>query len=270
MQATRAIEPMPLPDLVPNADIGAVPRIEWVAPESLHVEEAYQRDLSRRSVNLIATIVAEWNWVKFKPPVCVDTEDGRRVVIEGQHTAIAAASHTAISEIPVIISAGVSLSDRARAFVAHNRNRLAITGYQMHRAAVAAGDDVALAVEDGCRLAGVTLLANTRPRGEWRSGETIAIKGLERVGREKGKAGVARVLRILVRARHQPITAKMIATVYMLLYAPEWAVREDEKLADVLARRSADGWDRLAAPDGERCSARDIAVCVFRHLQGTR
>src|SRR5262245_49208195 len=103
MTGLRKIAPIPVPNLVP-ATIGEVgPTFEWASPGDLWVEETYQRNLSERSISLIRKIVANWSWAGIKPPICARDEDGRLVVVDGQHTAIAAASHGGIPSIPIMI-----------------------------------------------------------------------------------------------------------------------------------------------------------------------
>jgi len=270
-EALRAIEPLSIPDLQfrPTAEIGAMPHFEMARPQDLFVEASYQRDLSKRSIALIRTIVANWDWRRFKPPICSALDDGRRAVIDGQHTAIAAACHPAIEQIPIFLTETGTIADRANAFVGHNRDHVAITQLQMHRAAVAAGDEVAVAVDDACRLAGVTLLAVNRPRGEWKPGETIAIKGIYRAVQEKGRAGASRVLKILVRARCMPVGAVLLGAVFDLLYAAEWRWKDDDALADVIAAKSTDDWLRWAQDhrDGQT-STRTLAIEWYRRLSG--
>src|SRR5262249_49633203 len=95
-----------MPDVTP-APIGTdIPAFEWVDPKTLHVEESYQRKIPDKSRKLIRHIVASWHWAQMKPPICVRDEKKRLLVIDGQHTAMAAASHKGIKEIPVMIVAG--------------------------------------------------------------------------------------------------------------------------------------------------------------------
>ncbi len=92
MSSLRAIEPMALPGVEPGPIAGDMPRLEWGDPTTLWVDETYQRNISERLVKLIRKIVAEFAWRRFSPPKVVPV-DGRRHVLDGQHTAIAAASH---------------------------------------------------------------------------------------------------------------------------------------------------------------------------------
>lgn len=130
MSALRPIVPLPLPRMKP-ATLGSLPEIRWVDPTTLHVEETYQRNLSPASMRHIRKIVVEWDWSKFKPPTCVEADDGNLVVTDGQHTAIAAASHGGIPKIPVIISTADGMARRAAAFISHNSNNLRLTPAQI-------------------------------------------------------------------------------------------------------------------------------------------
>src|SRR6185437_3072554 len=114
------------------------PMVEWMAPTDLLVDDAYQRGLGPKSVDLIRRIVEHWDWRRFKPPIVAWTEAGFEV-IDGQHTAIAAASRPDIAKIPVMVVVATAMTDRAQAFVGHNRDRLNVSPMQLHHAMVAAG-----------------------------------------------------------------------------------------------------------------------------------
>ena len=153
----RGVRALNLGDLAPAEITTAAPTIEWVDPKTLLVDGEYQRHLSEASISLIRRIVAGWDWARFKPPVVARTEEGLEV-IDGQHTATAAATHPAIELIPVIVVEAAAVADRARAFVGHNRDRLNVTKMQMHFSAVAAGDEDAMTVTQVCDRAGVKIL----------------------------------------------------------------------------------------------------------------
>ena len=86
----RKIGRINLPNLEPNAVSGAVPECVMVDPSALYVEEQYQRNLADKSIKLIRRMVRTWNWAHMKPPICVRSGD-KLFVVDGQHTAIAAA-----------------------------------------------------------------------------------------------------------------------------------------------------------------------------------
>jgi hypothetical protein len=144
------------------------PRFIEVDPADLYVDERYQRDVSARGLRLIRKIVQNWNWSELKPPVVVEVFEPLRVtgisesgyhVIDGQHTAIGAVTHnaltssgfkSAIGKIPVMVVSADSVEARSRAFLGQNTSRVGITKLQLFRAAVAAGDEDALTATQVC------------------------------------------------------------------------------------------------------------------------
>jgi hypothetical protein len=204
----------------------AAPVFEEVDPLTLLVDGAYQRALSDRSLMLIRKIVRNWDWRRFKPPIVALTEQGLEV-IDGQHTAIAAATHPGIAKIPVMIVEAAEQSSRASAFVGHNRDRLGLTPMQMHHAAVAAGDEDAQTIDLVCARAGATILRSTPANGVWKPRETVAVRAIgsliNRLGAQKARI----CLQVLADAECSPIMAGQLKAVEMLLHEPEYAEEID-------------------------------------------
>jgi hypothetical protein len=101
------------------------------------------------------------------------TDEGT-MVLDCQHTAIAAASHPGIHEIPVLLVDAPEQRDQASSFVALNRDRIGITTAQMHAAAVVAGDRAALAIECVCEWAGVRVV-NVQPGNGLKPRDTMGV-----------------------------------------------------------------------------------------------
>ena len=153
----RTVEPLPLPEGWSPAEPEAFePRFEWIEPTSLLIDPKYQRNLTEASVRLIHRIAAGWSWRRFKPPIVAETDAGLHI-LDGQHTAIGAASHGGIPKIPVMIVEGADQLERARAFLGHNRDRVGLTALSLFHAAVAAGDESAQTVMQVCGRAGVVV-----------------------------------------------------------------------------------------------------------------
>lgn len=227
----RSIEPINLAGLAPTTPTTTGPIFEWVDPASLLVNETYQRDLSERSIKLIRRIVDGWNWTKFKPPVCSLGDNGLEV-IDGQHTAIAAASHPHVSQIPVMIVETETVQDRASAFIGQNTDRLGITKMQLHRAAVAAGDEEALTIEQVCQRSGVHLLMAKPHR--WKTGDSLAVSAIGALIDRRGAMGARRVMELLVQAESAPVTQAGLKAVEMILFDPDYAEADQEHLADAI------------------------------------
>jgi hypothetical protein len=242
----RQISPISFPSLVP-ADVGPRPSIELVDPRKLFVEDRYQRNLSERSVSLIARIVTGFDWRAFKPPIVARRSDGVCVIIDGQHTAIGAASNPNVDLIPVVMVDAAEISDRAGAFLRHNRDRVGMTYMQIHHAAVAAGDEVAVAVEDACRRAGARILRWPTANAQCAVGDTMAVTTISKICSKKGVAFTARLLKILVEAGQAPIEALAVNAVYELLTDADWRGKfEPESLSLVIRQRAVKEWAQWA------------------------
>jgi hypothetical protein len=213
----RAIVPLAMPAGVRPAPVAtAAPTFRMVRPTALLVEESYQRDLSPRSVKLIRKIVSGWDWAKFKPPVCAETPDGLHV-IDGQHTAIAAASHPDIGEILVVVVEAPEVESRAGAFVAHNRDRLAMSALQIFVAEVTAGSAEAISVLKAVTSGGGRIPRNTPAKGGSRPGEIVAIAAARRVHSANGPERLERLVRIAVASGVKPISSTVVYGLQALL-----------------------------------------------------
>lgn len=224
------------------------PTFEWVDPRALFVEDAYQREFGERGIALARKIVAGFSWSKFKAPICVRLadNDGILVCIDGQHTAIGAASHPGIAEIPVMIVTGVSIRERAAAFVGHNRDRIGLTQMAIWSAEVASGDALAVTMAAALRTAGATILTRSiNLRGAAPVGATIAVGTIRKIAKEQGEAALARVLTVLVKAGRGPIKAGEIAAAAAILEKVEEPI--DDALRAVIASKSPEAWAAAVA-----------------------
>lgn len=232
----RAIAGMTIPQKK-DGILSTVPEVRMVAPTELKVESAYQRDLSGKSLGLIRKIIIGWDWAKFKPPVCAETEDGL-FIIDGQHTAIAAASRPEIKTIPVMVVAAARIERRAEAFVAHNRDRLTMTAAQVFYGEVAAGDREAIAALEIVKRAGGTIPRLPVQRSYAKPGQVTAISEVRRILAGPGPSVLERVIRIAVLSKVAPISMTVVSGLRILLtekYFSETTDLHDTKIASALA-----------------------------------
>lgn len=222
MSGLRRIAEMKVPGIEPGPVGDDYPAVEDVDPKTLLVDEKYQRNLSERSVSLIRKIVAGWDWRAFKPPVVVRTGDGMHV-LDGQHTAIAAASHPGVKTIPVMVVRADTQEERAGAFVKHNRDRIQATPTQLHFALVAAGDEQALTVQQVCDRAGARILKSPPGAGRFQPGDTMAVAGIGTLVNKRHAHGARRVVQICVDAKLAPIGAGTLKAVEELIFGDEYA-----------------------------------------------
>jgi len=248
----RQIRPLPgVKDLAGEIRT-RVPQVVWLDPKDLYVDETYQRNLSRKSMQLISKIVTGFSWAHYKPPIVA--KDGRSkvmFVIDGQHTAIAAASHPDIKKIPVFLVEATEVSSRARGFIAHNKDRIAMTAMQLHHSSVVAGDPEAIEIATTCERAGVSIV-RFPPPGGFGPRETMALTSVKTLLRTIGSAKAISVLKVLASADLAPIRSDQIKAVARLLYSSEF---EGEVTAQELkAMLSSISHDQVAI------KARDLAA----------
>lgn len=217
----RPIRKMNMPDVIPGGADMPEPRFERAKPEALLVDETYQRNLSERSVKLIRKIVAHWDWRTFMPPVVVKTKDGLHV-IDGQHTAIAAASHPAITDIPVMVVKAEQLEDRAKTFLGRNRDRISVTANQLYYAGVSAGDETSVTIKQVCDRAGIRILKQPPGAAVFKPGDTLAIGAVSALVNRRGALRARQVLQVLGDAKLAPVPQMLIKAVEELLCNKEY------------------------------------------------
>lgn len=275
-QLLRSIQPINIAGLDTAAPDDGEPICERVDPASLFVDPSYQRDIGERGLRQIRKIVEAWSWSKFKPPICAYAEhDGVSVlkVLDGQHTAIAAASHPDIDMIPVMIVDAADTASQAEAFVGQNTQRLGVTMLQLHRAGLVAGDDDAVTMEQVCNRASVLILDNPPARGQYRPRETVAIKAIRDLIDRRGAMKARMILEVLANADLAPITANHIRAAELLMTDPEYC--EGFEVADltteiVTAGKSAENEAKVFSVAHKVPVWRALAVQWFRKVKKRR
>lgn len=233
---TRWVEPIKFEGLR-KPILSAAPKLRMADPTVLRVEAKYQRDISRKSLKLIEKIVANWDWAKFKPPICAQTEQGLWI-IDGQHTAIAAATHPEIKEIPILIVNAAEIARRAAAFVSHNTDRVVMTPAQVFHGQVAAGVNDAPAILDAVIRGGGKVPRGTVGRRDSKPGYVTGIEELRVIYRAHGSATLERIIRIAVLSKITPVGMLVLRAVRDVIageHASRCASMSDTKIAGALA-----------------------------------
>jgi hypothetical protein len=216
----RRVQPIENFQGVAIGEIGDKPELMWVAPTDLYVDETYQRNLSAKSMRLIGKISSAFRWAHFGVPIvgrCSETS--RLFLIDGQHTAIGAATR-GVPLIPVLIVTVERMQDRARAFVSRNRDRIAVTQLQQHHSDIVAEDPETVQVEAVCREAGIKILRHPAPRAVFLPGETIALATIKWLLRRYGQEGAITALRAV--AKCAPVSADAIKAAAKLTLDPAY------------------------------------------------
>lgn len=255
MKGLRSIVPLPresLRGITPAPIVGKPPTIEWVNPRDLFIEESYQRDVGENGTALIRRIVQEFSWHKFKTPICFRAPefDGAIVVVDGQHTSIGCATREEIEIIPVAVYESATEAERAAAFVAHNRDKVALTMQAIFKADIAPGDQFAVAANRACEAAGAKILTQainlSLPRPV---GETMAVGTIRSIVKKFGEEHLTRTMRVLVAAGRGPIKAQEIGAVSNILVNWRDDADVDALLADLIRSKTAKAWASLGAQE---------------------
>lgn len=262
----RGVRPISLAGIAPTAADTAPPEFEWVDPGTLLIDDGYQRNLSERSAKLIRKICYNWDWRRFKPPVCARTSRGLEI-IDGQHTAIAACSHPEVDRIPIMVVVAAERVDRAQAFIGQNRDRLNITPMQLHYAASAAGDEDAVTMDQVCERAGVRILKCPPGNGAYKPGDTVAVTAIGALINRRGAMRAREILQVLTAASCAPVSAGQIKAVECLLHDAEFKGEiEAESITTALLALGGDA-DREAAVFAATHKVpvwRALAIVLFR------
>jgi len=268
MPLIRPVRPIDLPTDFAKAAIGRRPRLATMDPAELSIDDSYQRELSKKSMRLIQNLVRDWDWRRYKIPVVARVGEAWHV-IDGQHTAIAALTHGGIGEIDVMIVEAEDETERARAFIGHNRDRVPITNTQLFFAAAAAGDEDALTALRVCERAGATILRNPSPGRAFRPGELIAIAALVQLVRRRSALKARTVIETLVKAKIAPISSEYINAVDTILHDENFGNVEPEAIIAALDRFGqsiAAKVTELALAKRMR-KARALAVVLYQHTK---
>jgi hypothetical protein len=183
-----------------NPALGSPPTLEWRAVGELHIDASYQREINAGpSQTLIRRIAMFWDWGLCQPLAVSRRPNGSFTIVDGQHRASAAKLRGDIAHLPCVITSYASAGDEAAAFVALNQQRRPLSGLDVFKAALAAGDmeatQVNIALTDaGLRIASSTNLVSLP------AGAMSNVRGLQRCYRIHGVQVLTAALRVLSQA----------------------------------------------------------------------
>jgi hypothetical protein len=159
---------------------GVPPSIEWVGTEDLLIDESYQRSIETSSSRrLVASIAARWDW-RLCMPLAVSRRGSQKYVIDGQHRHAAARKRGDIMHLPCCVAEYESPAAEAAMFVAANRCRRAINRLDDFHAALVAGDEDAIEVNNIVTSVGLRVSRNTGS-GAWAPGEVAFTNSVQKV-----------------------------------------------------------------------------------------
>jgi hypothetical protein len=243
---------------------GSMPVLQFCAPKQLRIDPTYQRELDDNSRALIGRIARGWNWDLFQPLVVARRHDGTMYVVDGQHRLEAARLRGDIAQLPSVIFYPADPADEAAVFVELNQQRRPLTAFALYNAALAAGDERALALDAILRQARLGFTGAADPR-KAKPGRLNNVLSVRKWHRRNGDDATRRVLVAIGR-----VYGDQTITIATLLFAGIGAVVLDQGealnahlLADVLDRTQEE-WladiRRRAADVGIGAQAAAVAV----------
>lgn len=250
--------------------LGPRPTLSWIDKSLLRIESSYQRTLSaKRSQRLIEKLAANFCWAHCAPLIAAVGYRGTYTLIDGQHRHQAALRRDDIKDLPCYVVDAKDLKAQVEAFVAHNRDRVALNSVVLFHAAVAAGEPAAAGVVAACQEAGVEVHRTPMSVDRMAPHQTIATGACTRIVTEEGRARLVEVLKI-IRAAHPTTPGQMRShtiTAVAALLRLQLATRP--RIVKAIAGVSGQDLEtkaRLRAGDG--VSIPDAYVAVLGELCG--
>lgn len=153
------------------------PQLAWLAVADLVVDEAYQRAITPAGWKAIQRIAENFSWQRFGPVLVAPLAGGGFAIVDGQHR-VHAAALCGFGQVPAMI-VPMSATDQAKAFSWVNGAVLRVTPHAMLKAAIAAGDPVAVAAKAAIEAAGC-VWAMSHPSAKDRRPGTVYAPGWPR------------------------------------------------------------------------------------------
>lgn len=126
----------------------------WIPKHLILVDHMYQRDSV--SQTKVLEIASAFDWAAFGC-ISVAIREEKYYAIDGQHRLLGAIRRGDISEVPCMVFDLGGAKEEASAFLATNTLRRPIGALARHKAAVAAGDQLALQVNAAIAAAGLKI-----------------------------------------------------------------------------------------------------------------
>ncbi|MFA5897901.1 MAG: DUF6551 family protein [Hyphomicrobium sp.] len=154
-------------------DPGPAPMLQWLKIVDLVVDDGYQRDLKNDNWNRIRRIADRFRWTRFSPVFVAPVEGGKYAIIDGQHRTHAAAL-CGVTEVPCQV-VHMTREEQAASFAAVNGMVTKVTGFNILRASLVAGERWAIDAAKVCADAGCELMTSNGSTDAKKPGEIYPI-----------------------------------------------------------------------------------------------
>lgn len=216
MSALRPIAAVDRVGQCPNP--GAAPEIVHLTLAQLVVNDDYQRGLSKSSLSRIRKMAKEWSWNSYKAVSVAATDDPNLYeVVDGQHTAMAAASNGHVHILPCLLMSAETIAEKAKGFVGINTAKVSLTKANIYKAQVAAEDPTALMVHRALQATECRVLEMPPTKGKYAVGDTMAIGTLLSIAQTRGEERLTTLLEMCKAGGCIPIGSKTLKALNLAL-----------------------------------------------------
>lgn len=199
-------------------DPGLAPEVVHLTLSQLRVNDEYQRSLSKASLSRIRKMAKAWDWSSYKAVTVARTDDEAVFeIIDGQHTAMAAASNGSVHILPCLLVSAATLQEKARSFIGINTAKVGLTPANIYKGQVAAEDPVAVAVSKALEATGCRVVDLPPAKGQYAVGDTMAIGTLLMIAKARGGERLTTLLEMCKAAGCVPIGSKMVKALNLAL-----------------------------------------------------
>lgn len=214
-------------------DPGRAPEVIHLTIGQLVVNEEYQRGLSKPRLAAIRRQAKAWDWNAYEALNVAATDNPNIFeVVDGQGTAIAAATNGNIGILPCLLMAAETLQAKARAFVNINTVRAAPTPQDIYKGKLAAEDPVVVEVQKALDANGCRVVALQPAKGHhYRVGDTLAIATLIAIAKDRGPDRLSRILNICVKGAAAPVSSGLLKAVNLAYPMAGGKVADDAEKA---------------------------------------
>jgi len=124
----------------------------------INIEAKYQRDIAPSKIKKIAR---NWSWIACSALTVAMRMDGTYWAVDGQHRLIAAMKRSDIQKLPCIVFPVEYIKEEAQGFIDINIGRKPVSSVESFYAAIIAGDEVAIYVDNILRSYGISVKKST-------------------------------------------------------------------------------------------------------------
>ena len=229
-----------------HVEAGSAPMLQWLAIADLVIDDSYQRELKRESWTNIRRIAERFKWSRFSPVFVAPVEGGKYAIIDGQHRTHAAAL-CGFEQVPCQV-VQMTREEQAASFAAVNGLVTKVTGYNILKAAIVAGEKWARECVEACSDAGCTLMTRNGSTDDKKPGEVYPIGLIRKAVRDGHRKAVTFTLKGLRESEfgtgYEAYTSEILKPLLMAIIDRPWLVESGIDLSGFL-----DDFDIWAAID---------------------